>query len=109
MIPRLLFPVSAAAALACQVAPVSAEDPAVAAGQAIVEANCATCHAVAATDEGTHPQAPAFRTLSEHYPVADLAEALAEGIMVGHPDMPQFVATPEEIAAIIAYLESIQE
>lgn len=109
MIPRLLLPVAVVAALTCPVVSASAEDPEVAAGQAIVDANCAACHAVAATDEGTHPQAPAFRTLSEHYPVTDLAEALAEGIMVGHPDMPQFVATPEEIAAIIAYLESIQE
>ena len=36
-----------------------------------------------------------------------LAEALAEGISTGHPDMPEFVAAPEQVDAIIAYIRSI--
>ena len=39
----------------------------------------------------------------------DLAEALAEGLFVGHPDMPQFVFDAQDVGAIIAYLKSIQE
>ena len=38
-----------------------------------------------------------------------LAEALAEGISTGHPDMPEFVFEADEVGAIIQYLESIQQ
>ena len=41
------------------------------------------------------------------YPPDDLAEALAEGIMSGHPDMPQFVFRPTEIEALVAYLNTL--
>lgn len=36
-----------------------------------------------------------------------LAEALAEGIMTGHPDMPVFTFTARQADQIIAYLEAI--
>ncbi|WP_421914396.1 c-type cytochrome [Mesorhizobium sp.] len=78
-------------------------------GKALVETNCARCHAVGKTDKSTHPDAPAFRTLSQRYPIADLEEALAEGISTGHPDMPEWVASPEQIDAILAYIQSLQK
>ena len=53
--------------------------------------------------------APAFRTLSRRYPIEGLAEALGEGLSVGHPDMPEFVFEPDDIGAILDYLKSIQE
>jgi len=40
--------------------------------------------------------------------VDNLAEALAEGILTGHPQMPEFAFPPDDVAAIIAYLKSIQ-
>ena len=80
----------------------------VAQGKALVEANCARCHAIGATDTSNHPDAPAFRTLSQRYPIDQLAEALAEGISTGHPDMPEFVASPQQIDAILAYIGSLQ-
>ena len=83
-------------------------DSVVARGRTLVEANCARCHAVGSNDKSPHPDAPAFRTLSSRYPVEDLAEALAEGISTGHPDMPEFVASPDQIDAIIAYVRSLQ-
>jgi len=76
-------------------------------GKALVETNCARCHAVGSTDKSSHPDAPTFRTLSQRYPLTDLEEALAEGILTGHPDMPEWVATPEQIEAIIAYIGSL--
>jgi cytochrome c len=76
-------------------------------GGDVVEENCSRCHAVRMTDRSLHPDAPAFRSLSRRYPIEALAEALAEGISTGHPDMPEFVATPEQIGAIIAYIESL--
>jgi len=78
-------------------------------GQAIVEKNCARCHAIGKEGDSPHKEAPPFRTLSAKYPVSDLAESLAEGIVSGHPDMPIFVFSPQDVAAIIDYLESIQE
>jgi mono/diheme cytochrome c family protein len=78
-------------------------------GELLVKQNCSRCHAVGLTGESPHPEAPPFRTLSRKYPVEDLAESLAEGIVSGHPDMPIFVFSPVDVDAIIAYLQSIQE
>jgi hypothetical protein len=35
--------------------------------------------------------------------VENLAEWLAEGIVFGHPDMPIFEFSPQEVEAILAY------
>jgi len=78
-------------------------------GQTLAETHCGSCHAVRASGESAAPEAPAFRTLSRNYRVDTLEEALAEGISVGHPAMPQFTFAPDDIDAIVAYLQSIQE
>jgi mono/diheme cytochrome c family protein len=78
-------------------------------GKVLVEFNCARCHAIGTTDKSSHPDAPPFRTLSKRYPLTDLEEALAEGISTGHPDMPEWVANPDQIDAIIAYIASVQQ
>jgi mono/diheme cytochrome c family protein len=77
-------------------------------GEALVRANCARCHAVGRTDQSHHPDAPPFRTLSQRYPLRDLEEALAEGISTGHPDMPEFIADPDQIEAMLAYIGSLK-
>jgi mono/diheme cytochrome c family protein len=77
-------------------------------GEALVAANCASCHAVGRVGESPRKQAPAFRTLGRRYPIESLEEALAEGIMSGHPDMPEFSFDADDVGAIIAYLKSIQ-
>jgi mono/diheme cytochrome c family protein len=78
-------------------------------GEVLVRDNCSRCHAVGTEGDSPHKEAPPFRTLSAKYPVEDLAESLAEGIVSGHPDMPIFVFEPRDVAAIISYLQSIQE
>ena len=78
-------------------------------GKVLVEKNCSRCHAIGKEGESTHPEAPPFRTLSSRYPIDDLAESLAEGIVSGHPDMPIFVFSPTDVEAIIEYLKSIQD
>lgn len=78
-------------------------------GKVLVELNCARCHAVDRSSTSTHPEAPSFRKLPERYPVDALEEAFAEGISTGHPDMPEFIATPEQIGAILAYIGSISD
>lgn len=94
-------------ALICAASAGAADNLEVGYGKKLVETNCARCHAVGSTGESTHPDAPPFRSLHARYPVEDLQEALAEGISTGHPDMPEFVASPEQIDAIIAYIKSL--
>lgn len=77
-------------------------------GRAIVEGNCAPCHATARDGASPLAAAPPFRSLSERYPISDLEEALAEGIVTAHPAMPEFTFEPSDVAAIIAYIQSIQ-
>jgi cytochrome c len=77
-------------------------------GEMLVRDNCSRCHAIGKEGDSPHPQAPPFRTLSSRYPIEDLTESLAEGIVSGHPDMPVFVFDPNDIEAIIQYLQSIQ-
>src|SRR3954464_699734 len=80
-------------------------------GRLLVEMNCATCHAVGRGGRSPYGLAPPFRTLHEKYDVAGLAEALAEGIVVGHTgprQMPRFVLEPDQIDDVIAYLKSLE-
>jgi cytochrome c len=77
-------------------------------GEVLVSKNCSPCHAIGKQGDSPHKEAPPFRTLSAKYPIDDLAESLAEGIVSGHPDMPIFVFTPHDVEAIIQYMESIQ-
>ena len=89
-------------------APARADESVVAAGKAFAEANCSPCHAVGADGDSPRDGAPRFRELTRNYPIESLEEALAEGIVTAHPDMPQFEMSPDEIGALIAYLQSIQ-
>ena len=80
----------------------------VARGHDLVVSDCSMCHAVGPTGDSPNPLSPPFRELHKRYPVEDLGEALSEGIMVGHPQMPQFKFGPDDIADIIHYMQSIQ-
>jgi mono/diheme cytochrome c family protein len=87
--------------------PVFADPPLVKAGQAIAERLCARCHSISAAGESPMRTAPPFRTLPQRYPVEHLAEALAEGIVTGHPAMPQFAFNPPEIDALLGFIDSL--
>jgi cytochrome c len=78
-------------------------------GAELLQRDCARCHAVGRSGASPHKEAPAFRTLGKRYPIDSLEEALAEGIVSGHPDMPEFEYAPDQIGDIIAYLKSIQQ
>ncbi|WP_309644308.1 c-type cytochrome [Phenylobacterium sp.] len=77
-------------------------------GRRIVESKCGRCHGIGASDASLHPVAPALRDLSERYDVEALGESLAEGILTGHPDMPEFRFEAPEIESILRYLKSLQ-
>jgi mono/diheme cytochrome c family protein len=92
------------------VGPAHAETVSLAAeGRRILAGQCERCHAIGHTGESALAAAPAFRLLHKKYPVDHLAEALAEGIATGHLAMPEFIFTPDEIAAILAYLASLED
>jgi cytochrome c len=98
----------AAAIVAIAPSTAFADDAAmIAKGRALVEAKCARCHAIGREDKSPHEKAPPFRDVVEIYPSEDLAEALAEGIVSGHPDMPVFQFAPAEIEAFLGYLNSL--
>jgi mono/diheme cytochrome c family protein len=84
-------------------------DPTVERGEKLAQVNCGPCHAIGKQGDSPNVKAPPFRDISKKYPVNDLEEALAEGIMVGHtPDMPQWRASPAQIEDLLAFLESVQ-
>ena len=78
------------------------------AGRAIAEANCSRCHATGSVGASPHKEAPPFRDLAKRYPIDSLAEAFAEGLSVGHADMPEFKLSVEQTNELLAYLRSIQ-
>jgi cytochrome c len=105
---RLFFALVVAAPSAASAA---ADERLIARGRAIAELNCSPCHAVGPTGLSPNPKSPPFRTLARKYPLVDLEEGLGEGIMVGHQglEMPQFQLNGAQIAALMAYLASVQE
>lgn len=98
-----------AVVLAASAATASAQpaDPA-SRGHLLVQRYCASCHAIGRTGQSPEAAAPAFRDLHGRYQIDDLAEALAEGMLVGHPAMPEMRFPPQDVQAILAYLKSIQ-
>ena len=87
---------------------VQAQSPAAQRGFQFLRANCAQCHAIDKVGESPLRIAPPFRTLHRKYPIESLQEALAEGIVTGHPTMPEFRLDPDQIANVMAYLKSLE-
>src|SRR5690554_3344273 len=85
-----------------------AMEPSVVRGKALVVENCSGCHAIG---EGSspHPSAPPFRSLGERYPIDALEETFVESIDTGHPGMPVFEASQQQITDIIDYIASVME
>ncbi len=77
------------------------------AGREIAERFCARCHAIGEEGKSPHESAPPFRQIVAKGNVENLEEALGEGIVVGHPDMPQFQFSPQDVGALVAYLKSL--
>jgi cytochrome c len=80
----------------------------VARGQLLLQQNCAVCHAIGMDGDSPHKQAPPFRVVMRSYPASSLTEALGEGLVTGHPDMPEFKFAPEDVGAIVDYLETLE-
>lgn len=90
---------AACATIAPPPAPLSARD--------LTDRRCGGCHAIGLDGTSPHPDAPPLRDLFRRYPIYALPEALRQGVEVGHRDMPHFILEPDETAAIMSYLDSI--
>ena len=102
-------PIAALGAAVVATAPASAaEDASVERGRQIAVAACADCHAIGPAGESPKAEAPRFRDLGRKYPVESLEEALAEGVVVGHPGMPQVKMNEADIGAFLAWLKTVQ-
>jgi cytochrome c len=69
---------------------------------------CAKCHATDKVSPSPLKIAPPFRTLHERYPAGMLEEALAEGIVTGHPTMPEFRFESDQIGDFMAFLNTLE-
>jgi len=77
-------------------------------GQQLAKTYCMKCHAIDRVSPSPFSLAPPFRDLHLRYQVEDLEEALGEGIITGHPNMPQFQFEPDQVADFIAFLKSLE-
>ncbi|WP_439476817.1 c-type cytochrome [Brevundimonas sp.] len=77
-------------------------------GQQLATQACAGCHAVSAVGDSPMAEATPFREIVHRYPLDQLEEAFAEGLVTGHPAMPAYVFRASEIDDLIAYLETVK-
>jgi len=83
--------------------------PNIAAGKKMAEKLCSRCHSVTKTGKSPNPKAPPFRTFASKWPVEDLEEALAEGIVVGEHIMPEFEFDPEQITNLLGFIKDLSK
>jgi cytochrome c len=78
-------------------------------GFVFVRTHCSKCHAIDRVSHSPLPVAPPFRKLHERYPVETLQESLVEGIVTGHPSMPEFQLDPGQADDVISYIKSLEK
>ena len=83
-------------------------DPRQQRGFTLAKASCARCHSVDKVTASPLTLAPPFRELHNRYPVESLEEALGEGIVTGHPNMPEFRLDPGQVGDLISYLKWLE-
>lgn len=77
-------------------------------GVVIARTYCMSCHSIDKVSPSPLKAAPPFRDLHKKYPVESLQESLAEGIVTGHPSMPEFSFDADQIGDFIAFLNSLR-
>ena len=82
--------------------------PAAQRGLVFVRVHCAQCHAIDKLSPSPLAAAPPFRTLHRKYPVENLQEALAEGIVTGHPSMPEFRLDLGQVNDVITFFKTLE-
>jgi cytochrome c len=105
---RMIFGQTAVALMLVVSAQAQGPSPAVQRGKAFAINNCSKCHSIDKVTQSPLKIAPPFRTLHLRYPVDTLAEALAEGIVTGHPSMPEFRLEPDQINDFLSYMKTLE-
>ena len=77
-------------------------------GKRLARLYCAKCHSIDKVSPSPLSIAPPFRVLHERYPIDALQEALAEGIITGHPSMPEFRFEGDQIGDLLSYLKTLE-
>lgn len=77
-------------------------------GQQITAGTCASCHATGPVGDSPMSAATPLREIAGRYPLDQLEEAFAEGLVTGHPAMPEFVFRASEIDDLMAYLQTLK-
>lgn len=93
---------------ACSILTLPAKASNVEQGRRLARVHCARCHAIDKVSPSPLAIAPPFRTLHKRYPVETLQEALAEGIVTGHPAMPEFRFEPDQINDFLLFLKTLE-
>jgi cytochrome c len=76
----------------------------------MLETMCGRCHAVGATGESPHTDAPAFRAFGKNKVYdSDFGQRLQDGLSTIHRDMPTFKFGRRDADAAVNYLRSIQQ
>ncbi len=115
---------AAALALTCMVSGAAAQEPApkprafsaadvdaqaIERGRLLTGQACASCHATGPVGASPMADATPFREIVHRYPLDQLEEGFAEGLVTGHPAMPAFVFRASEIDDLIAYLQTLKD
>jgi cytochrome c len=99
---------AALAACMLSTAQADAQTPAAQRGLNFVRTHCAQCHAIDKVSPSPLREAPPFRTLHRKYPVESLQEAFAEGLVTGHPSMPEFRLDPGQANDVITFIKTLE-
>lgn len=104
----LAFVIFAFVALALAPSAALAQSPAAQRGVLLARTYCAQCHSIDKLSPSPLAIAPPFRDLHKSYPVERLEESLAEGVVTGHPTMPEFRFAPDQINDFITFLKTLE-
>ncbi|MET0277965.1 MAG: c-type cytochrome [Pseudorhodoplanes sp.] len=100
--------ISAAALLALAASAFQAQAQGAQRGVVLARTYCVKCHSIDKLSPSPLTIAPPFRDLHKKYPVEQLQEALAEGMVTGHPTMPEFRFDPGQVNDFIAFLKTLE-
>ena len=79
----------------------------IAKGKRLAEANCAVCHAIGPEGASKLAAAIPFRDMALDFDQSELEDALNEGVPTEHPAMPDWQMTPDQAAALAAFIISL--
>jgi mono/diheme cytochrome c family protein len=73
-------------------------------GRAVLQQNCARCHAIDSSGDSPMQAAPPMREIYARFAPRELQAELSEGMVSHFRDMPQIEFASEDVDAIMAYL-----